>query len=394
MTTSSPATSGLNYISPSVSFGSWATTITGEKLPMSILGGILVNDLTVVLGTAPGNAKSWDFTLYIAGIATALTVNIANLATSATIHLATPITVNQGDLMTFVSSPNSTPAGTGAISFRMRQTAGSKKSVVYSGGRTAPANTGVTYSGVMTNVSSTLTSATITDFQVPWPTSGTFRNLFAHWSGAIGAGSWNVAVNVAGSTTGAPSATLSSGTDASDTTNSIHVNAGDLVCLQYTPTGTPTSLTPQIGLEFDPDIDGESVLAFANATTGFTAPVTNYEVLFGSGFGYSTTESGRQVPSFGCIYRKLYVLLGANAGSTGSYTWKLRKNTADTLLTTTVAGAVQTTNNDTSDSVTANAGDVVDMQISNIATSTNHSQKFSLVQYIAPAVSGGAAAFF
>ncbi len=385
MTTSSPGTGALNYISPSTSFGTWATVITGEKVPMPVSGISSLNTFTFVLGTAPGTGKSWDFTLYVNAIASALTVHIADTSTTGTITLTTPVAVSQGDFLTMVSSPTSTPSGTGTISWRIGMTCGSKKSAVFSGSRTAPSNAGVTYSGMMADISSTLSSATITDFQIPMPTSGTFRNLFSHWSGTITQGTWNIAVSVAGSTTGAPSATLSSGTDASDTTNSIHVNAGDLVCLQYTPTGTPTSLTPQVGIEFDPDIDGESILLFGNATTGFSpAPITNYEVLFGSGYGYSTTETGRQIPSFGCTYRKLYVLLGANAGSTGSYTWTFRKAGGATALTATVAGSSQTTSNDVADSVSANSGDVVDMQISNIATSTNHSQKFSLVQFITP----------
>jgi hypothetical protein len=73
------------------------------------------------------------------------------------------------------------------------------------------------------------------------------------------------------------------------------------------------------------------------------------------------------VAPFACTLSNLYCALDVAAGSSKTVTAKIIKNGVATALLATVSGASATTGNDTADSVTLAAGDVVKMELTETA---------------------------
>lgn len=104
-----------------------------------------------------------------------------------------------------------------------------------------------------------------------------------------------------------------------------------------------------------------SVIGFATAS-GATVP-TNTTIYLGN-FGASATESTVSLPvPFPCTVRNLQAYASAAPGAAQTFTYTLRKNGVAQAVTTSLSGASQTTNSDTTHSVSYGAGDTIDIQL-------------------------------
>ena len=88
--------------------------------PISTAGTI--SNLRVKLSVAPGAGKHWDFTLYLNSSPTALTLEIADAATSGS-DVAHTVAVVGGDIVTLQSDPDNSPSEIAAGEYRLLLTA-------------------------------------------------------------------------------------------------------------------------------------------------------------------------------------------------------------------------------------------------------------------------------
>ena len=80
--------------------------------------------------------------------------------------------------------------------------------------------------------------------QVPAPRSGTLGNLYVKLGNSPGTGkSYAFTVRVGGSDQTITITVSDSATTGSDTSHTVSVAAGDLICIKSAPTGTPTAVT-------------------------------------------------------------------------------------------------------------------------------------------------------
>jgi len=225
---------------------------------------------------------------------------------------------------------------------------------VISGGHTSnPPNN--YYNGVMGGTTWNVTENTV--YQVV-PTTGTFSNLRIRASGNIAGGATKTFTLVKNGTPGALSAVMAAGTStASDLANSMTFAAGDTISLKATETGVPGALAYSWSVVWTSSIAGESILMWG---AGIANNGANYYTALGGDGVSVTTEaySSAPIPTAG-TFKKLYVQMAADPGTApDNYRYYLRKNTANTSLTTNIV-ADATIGNDTTNTVAVVAGDTV-----------------------------------
>lgn len=113
-----------------------------------------------------------------------------------------------------------------------------------------------------------------------------------------------------------------------------------------------------------------AILAINTGAT-VAASTTDYITFAGGSFG--TTEAARQfaVP-FGCTAQNLYVVTSGTQSSTGPLTVTLRKNAVSTAVAVVVAAnAAGGTYSDLSHTAAFAAGDLMSVQVVNLATATS-----------------------
>lgn len=175
---------------------------------------------------------------------------------------------------------------------------------------------------------------------------------------------------------------------------SLAVAAGDVLSIQYTEANTPTGSTFDIGgFSFVPTTSGEWLPGFALGDTVSTSAV-RYLAPVAATRNWTATEATEQVPAGQTVqYLKgISAILGAApglAGSGKSWTFKLRKNGADTALTLTISETATSGSATVNPPIAINPGDVWNLS----ATPANAPASTSGYQTIgfngAPAPSSG-----
>lgn len=104
----SASNTAVNFISSMGSHNTaWSTTELDYQIVVPTAGTL--HRLYVKLNGTPASSKSYDITLMKNGVATLLTVNIANAATTGN-DVADDVSVIAGDVITIRSTPNNTPS--------------------------------------------------------------------------------------------------------------------------------------------------------------------------------------------------------------------------------------------------------------------------------------------
>ncbi len=153
-----------------------------------------------------------------------------------------------------------------------------------------------------------------------------------------------------------------------DTVNTVSVSAGDAITFSSNPSGTPAATTAYWDMEFD-SANAKEFPLLSNTPSQISATVTTYVKAQGGGssLATSTTESAVTIviPYSGTI-SKFYGATDVAPGAGRTRTFTVMKNgVAQSLafsLTGTGSGAGITTNNDSSNSFTVAAGDLISIR--------------------------------
>lgn len=341
------------------------------------------SNLRVRVGSAPGTNKSFAFTVLKNGVATALTCTISGSNTTAS-DLTHSFTVAAGDLLYIKIVPTGTPTSSlpyVSLLFTNSDGLSPLLSSVYGANFNA---TTQRYHPLMCDNSGGAANVTISSVVIP--TNGTISNLFVNLSTAPGAGKyWDFKVYKNGSSTAITTRISDTAKVGNDTTHSISVSAGDIVCVSSIPNSTPSGSTGAFGLTFKPDTDGESIHTMTDAGAYSPQANTFYLAAEGGKWTQKTTEIQFCAITKDLVLKKLYTKVYAAPGAGNSETFTARKNGADQSLTCQIADAA-TSANDTVNTVSYSEGDDLQIKVVNSATlsSANTYPAFSLVAYIQP----------
>jgi len=140
-----------------------------------------------------------------------------------------------------------------------------------------------------------------------------------------------------------------------DTTHEITVSAGDKVCLECSPSGTPTARYARWSTMFEGDTANESMLLGAGYGVDW---LTTYDsISSGKGSLSAAPKDNYQVVPMPGTIKNWYIELQEDPGTDpDAYRYTLVKNGDDTALVITIT-ANATSGNNTSDEVAVSAGD-------------------------------------
>jgi hypothetical protein len=353
---------------------------------------------------APGTFSNWEvelsgvpgtnpylFTLYINGVASALTVTVAAGATTGI--NAGSVAVAAGDVLHIVSSrpsgnPDNTPYSRWSIKFTSTLP---RQSIIM--GNSACEAAGTRY-GALSN-----SHIDASDFEAdvvqPMPTNGTIKNLYAALNNSPGAApdAYALTLRKGGADTTLTTTIVGPATSGHDTAHSIAVVTGDLVDMMMAPVDTPAADSYiYYGVVFEPTIDGESVILGGTADD-LNPAAAEYELLC-TGYYYDSWQAGAephgtQAHARGAVLKKFYVRLTGSPGAGKSYTFDITKDAgADSGIQVAIADDA-TTGQDLTHTWTMTDYGEVGIHCTPAGGPTVRDACWGLVSYIKPKGRGG-----
>lgn len=384
-TSSTPSTSAVNFTN--LTQGAYVATSDSSVRNVSSVEGFF-ESLKVNASVAPGSGKSYTITIQKNGSDTAITCQIADTATTCKdFNNISAIAV--GDNFSAKVTPSGTPASSVIAISIIFNTRSNPYTLISLGGSTASGQTPSVSASEDTTLmgSSTWSSA---GSQIA-PTAGTISNLYILLNAAPGAAasgkSYTFTVLKNSVATALTCTVLETATSCEDTSNSVTFVAGDRLLLRsVSPANTPTAARVAAGYKFTPTINGESMYMWATGNSATSASATNYIRVVQSKGGFTATESAVQfvVPISGPIAKKIRASISNSPGTSKSFTYYFRKNSANTTLTMTISNS-GTTASDSTHTEELTEGDLINWSITPSGTPTvGVGNAFSTVIYISP----------
>lgn len=240
---------------------------------------------------------------------------------------------------------------------------------VSAGGNTLPSVSATNYGYVSGNLN--FWNTTDNAIRNVIPVAGDQKTLYVEVGTAPGAGkSWVFTLVKNGVDTSSTCTIADAATSCSDLVNTTALTAGNTLSVKSVPSGTPASpVTIRFGWAFQATASGEGIVLGATRGTTLSNSATNYAGVQMSGAANATLANVDQIMPTGGTFSHLYVELEGAPTAGKSYAFTLLKAGADQSLTCTVSDTA-TTCNDTANSFTVAASDLVALKIVPTGTPT------------------------
>jgi len=294
----------------------WQMTENLREQCIPISGAI--SDLRIETNFAPGAGTSYVFTLRVNGAPSALTVTIANAATSGQ-DIVNSVNVVAGDIVCLQSQPvGGFPPFPAAVvpHWTLKWTAGVKESIVLGSCHTSVS--GTVYAPISHNDE---VNGTELESRQVIPTDGNLKCLFIDQDVAAGGGGYIYTLRLNGADTALTVTINDPNTTGNDVAHSVAVVAGDVVAMSMVRiAGMLVDPIVHYGMVFEPDIDGESlILGGTWNPLHDTNTEYNYLGMGWLGDSWTVTEASRDEMGQECTLKKLFMLLSAAPGAGNSY---------------------------------------------------------------------------
>ena len=377
---------GTYYYPFAATSGSNNVAIVAQTLVHVPISGTF-RQFCVSLSSAPGAGTSWTFTLYVDGVASALSVVIADAETTGS-NVATDVAITAGQKITMLvtrSGVTTLPNARYSVEFESETAAASFIATAGSSN-----NTSTNYAGLLCDDAwGTTQNLHITVI----PTSGTITRLDVYGGPTIsGSRTFTILKNGTDQdgTGGTPDTRITltaGGAIEGSTTFSLPVVAGDQLMLRSTPTGAQAVATGY-SIAFDATVPGESIMAGGSVTPNSSADQKAALHDVSGGWTAGGVNNIGNPTTFGV--RDLYWLIQTAPGAGNSWTFTVRVNDVDTSLALTIADAA-TSGSNLTDSITVVDGDTLGIFSHPVSSPTAAGvMTWSAVQFIANAITGSA----
>lgn len=324
--------------------GSSNPTLRQQRVPVAMT----LRNLQIVLfsGSPPGVGKSWVYTIEKNGVATPLTVTVADNATTGS-NTTDVVTFQPGDMVRLALTPVNSPTATFPMFSLLGESLGTDAQpfmVTFNG---SSSNTTTMYINPMGGSN----TPTVGAANMTMPCSGVFHRIRCDLQYAPTSGKDYTLtltknnVNTALSTTVADAATSNE-----NTTDQVRVEAGDVVTMAIIPTNTPTLSGGTYSILFTPDTKGDSIqtyISFVQPSTTVVQYNPGFGVFVGIAPSWDANESLyylRTVMPVDATITSFYVRSALAPGSGKSYTYRLRDTGVDTAAVATISDLATTAN--------------------------------------------------
>lgn len=365
----------------------WDSAIDATEQCVSTPGTL--KNLFIELSAAPGDGQSTTFTVMKNEVATALTVTVADTATTGS-DVAHEVAVVAGDVIC-LRATTFPPHGATARWSIMFEGTNAKESLILGIGYCDELET--RYNPISHGASES--SATENETYQVIPTSGTIKNLYINLDEDAGAPpeGYRFTLRKNGVSTLLTVTVTANAKTGNDVAHEIAVVAGDYVDLMIEPLNNPSTSPapwPAWGMTFVADTDGESLIlgqSKDNPATGATEyhylTTTNYNALM----PWTATEADRYQGGQVTTLKKLYVKLSAAPGGGNSYQLQPRVNVGNSGISVTISNLDTTGNDVVNTDVLANFDDLA-ISCTPAGTPAAAMVYWGLVGYIEPPVAG------
>ena len=372
-------------------------TVSAERTVLCATYGVLRNfKVTVPAALGAGNSYTWTYMYEAAAKSLAVTISGASQTTGVDCDPTHAITVAPGKRLTirktYTGAPPLTATASWCTEFESLYARESPIMGCTYGGSTIP-NNSYSYNifGISSNHTGTYAGASMIS------ANGTIKDLYFTVTTAPGAGnSITVTLTKNDATTTLTTTISDTNLSNSDTSDRISVVPGDRLGWLFTTTGTSVAVNPRMGVTFLADNDGESnIMSFPVGSNLNTVSAANNFITetfinawdTGNEVNYQMPLLLNAIPKM--TLSNLYAYCQTPPGASGSYSFHLRKNQAETnpamVATCSGAGVAGQKGNDTTDAVEFRDGDTVAMQCVPAGSPETSTGSWGIRMYINPA---------
>lgn len=353
----------------------WGTAITTQNvMPCA---GTFQN---FYIKAATGNPSGKTFKIYKNGLDTAISIVLGANATTGN-DITHTVSFVAGDTVSVHATGGDGTTNMGIISWALGANCAANVSMLLGSSGGAMGTTFPVFlpvSGLGNQVSGGSSEEAV------MPTAGTIKNAYAVSNTNIAAASTLIHTLVKNGTPTSLVATISASTSTGNDTNAGHgvsVIQGDRIYWSVSSTGTPGSKTVAVSAEFDPTIDGESVIMFVPQGQSPSASANRWAPMGSNNDAYSTTEAAAETLTLAAIWKKL-TLYFFTTPSPG--TFKFQGVFGLSSLGPTLTMSTSGTFTDNSNTTTSTDGETVSMSIVPASTPTAVPPAWGMVMFIAP----------
>jgi len=332
-----PSTSTVNYSHPFGNLLTWNVTENNQRSVIAVDG--TSSNFYANVATAPGAGTSWAFTLVKNGVDTAITCTIADAATSCS-DLVNTVALAPGDTYSVKSAPTGTPAAPVQIYFGwVFSSTATNESILLGANRSTGLPTASVQYGAFSGASTPNSTLNLRDSVIP--TDGTASDLYVELNSAPGTGgdAHQIRLLKNGVATGLTCTITDSATTCNDTLNSVSFVVGDLVAMEFTPSGpSPNASFARWSMKWVSDTVGESILSYSSGSNLNNGGSVRYAPPGGTSNTWQSVEDNVQVLVPGTFWLKDFTtVLNDVPGVAASYTFNTRINSDDGSITTTLS---------------------------------------------------------
>jgi len=330
-----------------------------------------LSNLRLNISAAPGEGKSFTYTVYKNGVATLLTAAISNTNTTAT--CSEEISVAAGDTISLQIVPYGTPTASTVTTFACNFSTTTNNTLLM--GTSGAANISVnSFAAVKGRVPGVTTENTN---ELLIPCDGVISDFYlkSHIaSGAEKTVTYTVRKNGV-NTTLLISLTGASDKTGNDTIHSFSVSAGDTVCIQKT--GDTTTQYVSFGLVFTPTIVGNFIIGIIPSSATLNRIDACFTSINAYPIAFFVPENLYAQNFNSCTIKNIYIKLSTTPSATQIFT--LRKNASDTALTVSIDSS--STTGTASEDITISDDDIVSTGKNATASQTGRSFLISYTGY-------------
>jgi len=303
--------------------------------------GVIKNLRLRLINAPPGNGKKYTFTLMLNGNPTALTFDIADLATSGS-NMVDEVVVTGGDTVSIECVPDGTPTSSNAVWSSVFEGDNPNESLIMGRPSGSLDRNNIDFGQVMTSGTSLSDSVGAeNDRRQIIPTDGIIKNFYVNLNIDPGTppDAYRLTVRLNGATVAQSPIVKITANDktGSDLVHELAVVAGDYITLMAEPLNTPSLWPyPAWGLTFEADIDGESIV-IAGSYQGLNTSQIRYGFLSQQeGSGWDANENRRYMLGQVCTLKKLHMLITTPPGVGNHWDFTLRIGGADSSVVATI----------------------------------------------------------